>query len=141
MPANPRDGVTTGACLCGAVRFEIRAPLGSLVYCHCAQSRKAQGIAFAANAPVPSAALHVVAGADAVTEFRSSASKRRFFCRVCGSPLYSRVDGADVLRIRAGVLDADARPIPAAHIFVDSKAPWDVIRDDLPRYPAREPGR
>ncbi len=34
----------------------------------------------------------------------------------------------------AGILDDDAGARPIAHIFVDSKAPWNEITDDLPQF-------
>lgn len=36
-----------------------------------------------------------------------------------------------------GSLDGDPGHRPRAHIFVDSKAPWDRITDDLPQHPAQ----
>jgi len=41
-----------GGCLCGAVRYRVAALAGPVLLCHCGQCRKAQGSAFAANAPV-----------------------------------------------------------------------------------------
>jgi hypothetical protein len=29
--------MVTGACLCGGVRFEVRSPLGPIIYCHCSR--------------------------------------------------------------------------------------------------------
>lgn len=131
----------TGGCLCGAIRYEVEGPLGPLVFCHCGQCRKAQGTAFASSVPVPVARFTLVSGADKLKCYRASAPKGRYFCAECGSPIYSRIDGAETLRLRAGSLDAPVALVPAAHIFVADKASWFDITDDLPRHPAREPGR
>jgi len=131
----------TGGCLCGGVRYRIDDVAGPLVYCHCTQCRKAQGVGFAANVPVAEADFAVTEGSDLVAAYRSSATKLRCFCSRCGSPLFSQVDGKPVVRVRAGSLDARARVKPGAHIFTASKAPWQEITDELPRYDEREPGR
>jgi hypothetical protein len=40
-----------------------------------------------------------------------------------------------------GALDDDPGVRPQAHIFVGSKAPWDVITDDLPQHAAAAAGQ
>ena len=130
-----------GSCLCGAVRYRIEGDLGPIVCCHCSMCRKAQGTAFAANARVPGARFRIVAGEGALRAYRSSAAKERVFCGTCGSPLFSRRDGSDEVRVRIGTLDTPLRARPTAHIHVASKADWWEIDDDLPRYPGFEPGR
>jgi hypothetical protein len=130
-----------GGCLCGAVRYRIEGALGPIVCCHCGMCRKAQGSAFAANAPVPAAAFRIVQGQGALRAYRSSPGKERVFCGTCGSPIFSRRDGADDVRIRVGTLDGPVDGRPTAHIHVASKASWWEIHDDLPRHPGFEPGR
>lgn len=39
--------------MCQGIRYEIDAELGEILYCHCQRCRKANGTAFATNAPVP----------------------------------------------------------------------------------------
>ncbi|MGR9089509.1 MAG: GFA family protein [Gammaproteobacteria bacterium] len=131
----------TGACLCRRVRYRVDGEPGPLVYCHCSQCRKAQGVAFAANTPVPQRAFHLLSGADCLGSYRASPAKTRYFCRACGSPLYSHVENSDTLRLRAGSLDRGVTLVPSSHIFAPSKASWHEITGALPRFPGREPGR
>jgi hypothetical protein len=58
------------------------------------------------------------------------------FCSVCGSSLFGGTwpDGPQV-SIRMGAFDDDPGIRPQFHSYVDSRAPWDEIRDDLPQYP------
>ncbi len=138
--------VLEGGCLCGAVRYRVSGPLGPVVLCHCGQCRKAQGSAFAANAPVSTHDFMLLRGADSLTAYASSPGKWRSFCRHCGAPIHSRRDSAPgVLRLRLGSLDdspATAAALqPAAHIHVASKAPWWPITDDLPQHAGVEPDR
>jgi len=131
-----------GSCLCGAIRYEISGGLGPFVLCHCAQCRKAQGSAFAANVVVRASDFRIVAGGDALAAYESSPGKRRHFCRICGSPIISTRDALrDVVRVRIGTLDAPIDARPTAHIFAASKAEWYEILDELPRYAEFEPAR
>jgi hypothetical protein len=134
--------MNTGRCLCGTVRYEVTGAIGPIVFCHCSQCRRAQGSAFGTNAEVNAGDFAVVTGAASITEFESSPGKKRAFCSVCGSPLYSRrVDRPGIVRLRIGTLESPIANRPVAHIFASSKAEWDTICDDLPQYEGAEPGR
>lgn len=130
---------SSGGCLCAQVRYRISAPIGPLIYCHCGQCRKAQGGGFAANVPVRKTHFEITRGTNSVTAFRASPNKTRYFCRHCGSAIYSYLDAAKNVRIRAGTLDPGSAISPNAHIFVASKAQWVTIDDGLKQYPEREP--
>lgn len=136
-----------GGCLCGSVRYRLLAPPGAVVLCHCSQCRKAQGSAFAANAPIQRADFQLLAGAEVLGNFESSPGKWRSFCRRCGSPIHSHRDTApEVLRLRIGSLDDEAAASlpalqPSAHIHAAFKAPWWTIEGLLPQHDGIEPGR
>ncbi len=133
--------MASGSCLCGAVRFEVTAPLGAVQICHCSACRKAQGGAFGANIPVATADLRLLAGEDHLAAFESSPGKQRVFCRTCGSPIFSRLaQRPEVVRLRAGLLDNPTHTAPASHAYVASKADWWEITDDLPQHPDARPG-
>ncbi len=40
---NTKPEKMTGGCLCGAVRYEVTAPLQGAQYCHCRMCQKANG--------------------------------------------------------------------------------------------------
>jgi catechol 2,3-dioxygenase-like lactoylglutathione lyase family enzyme len=135
--------VKTGSCLCGAARYEVTDALRAAELCHCSMCRKAHGTAFSANAEVPSASFHWTAGEDVLSEYASSPQRRRVFCRRCGSKLViRRLDDPATLVVTLGTIDSDPGVRPSRHVFVDSKADWCEIGDDLPRfriYPGFEP--
>lgn len=133
--------VAHGSCLCGAVRFRIAPAPVAVWFCHCGQCRKAQGTAFAASVPVPLAHFILDAGQDALRAYRATPAKARWFCSICGAPIYSQVDGSDVIRIRAGTLDPAVPLAPRGHIYVADRTNWYEIRDDLPQHEGREPAR
>jgi hypothetical protein len=52
----------TGACQCGAIRYEASAaPLGVYI-CHCTECQRQSSSAFGMAMPVPRGALRLVAG-------------------------------------------------------------------------------
>ena len=125
----------TGSCLCGGVKFEISQEIGPIQICHCIQCRKAQGSAIVTNAPVQEENFKFISGGDLLSSFESSPGKQRFFCKVCGSPIYSKTTKLPgVLRIRAGTIDGDIDTKAMAHLYVAHKANWYEITDDFPRF-------
>jgi hypothetical protein len=78
-----------GSCLCGAVTYQIDGPIGDIIQCHCQKCRKANGTAYATNAPIAKADFKLTSGQDVVKKYASSAGTERCFCGICGSPLIS----------------------------------------------------
>jgi len=130
----------TGGCLCGGIRYEYDGDISELSMCHCSQCRKAQGSAYVAVSPVDAARFRLTSGRGLLREYRATPDKARVFCVNCGSPLYSaRDDLPDVIRLRLGTVETPFTCANAYHIHVESRASWEVIADDLPRYPAGKP--
>jgi len=132
----------SGACLCGAVTFEISGSISQIVHCHCSQCRQVQGSAFATNGIVKASEFTILSGEDKLTAYLSSAWQTKYFCQICGSPIISKSDSKpDEVRIRLGAITSDIKERPGAHIFTTSKANWEEICGDLPQYESYEPGR
>jgi len=72
--------------------------------------------------------------------YRPGGGAVKAFCPVCGSSLFGATwpQGPEV-SIRLGTVDGDPGLRPKYHTFVDSKAVWDEILDDLPQYPGAKP--
>jgi hypothetical protein len=132
-----------GGCLCGSVRYEIRAPLGTAEHCHCSMCRKAHGAAFSTNALVATEAFVVTSGAEVIREYQSSTNRKKCFCSKCGSQLFiRRLDKPAFTVVTLGTIDDDPQVRPERHVFVASKPPWHDIADALPQfkiYPGFEP--
>ncbi len=126
-----------GSCLCGAVKYEIDAPIESATHCHCSQCRKGHGAAFGTYFTVHWNSFRWVQGEDMVGEFHSSPGVTRTFCRQCGSTLqwYSQSANPDWVGVTLGTLDSPLGPIPQKHIYSESKADWYAIADGLPQEP------
>lgn len=132
----------TGGCLCGKIRYEITGAITDIVCCHCSLCRKAQGSAFATNGNVAAENFRFLSGAAELTGYESTPGQTKFFCKHCGSPIISKkTTHPDTVRVRLGTIESAISERPMAHIFVDSKANWEELGDDLPRYESFEPGR
>ena len=92
-----------GSCLCGAVAFEVDAPLRPVCDCHCTQCRKQSGHFWAAtSAPMSSLRITRDAGLE---WYDASAAARRGFCRECGSFLFWKPADDDRMSFAPGALD------------------------------------
>jgi hypothetical protein len=135
------DPPLTGGCGCGAVRFEIDAPLVSALYCHCTRCQRRSGTAAAASARVAAGSLRIVRGEEHLRRWTPEGGLAKEFCGECGSALFaSDPQSGEVMVVRLGAFDADPGVRPAARQFVADAAAWEQIPDDgLPRFPERLP--
>ena len=129
----------TGSCLCGGVRFELRRAVGPFELCHCRRCRKSSGSAFAAGLAVMIKDFVLLDGKDLISTYEAPIVERPpaytvHFCRRCGSPVPNPDPGAQWFEIPAGLLDGDPGVKPDRHIFVELKAPWFEIADQLPQF-------
>ncbi|WP_046006732.1 GFA family protein [Pseudoalteromonas rubra] len=130
------------SCLCGAVKLELRGAITSIIHCHCSLCRKSSGTAYATNGFVSRDELKVIAGEEHIRHYAFKPGRLRHFCGICASPLYSsNQDNPEKLRLRLGILDSDIAERPMSHNYVTSKANWEDLDADLPRYEGKEPGR
>jgi hypothetical protein len=125
----------SGACLCGAVHFEIEGDFERFFLCHCEYCRKDTGSAHAANLFSSSATLKWIAGEANVRRFNLPATRHsKSFCGTCGSALpLTQMDGK-LLVVPGGSLNSEVPIRPDAHIFVASRANWDHVLEKLPTF-------
>ena len=127
--------MTTGGCLCGAVRYRLLESSQGATHCHCCMCRKQHGAAFATYARYRREAVEIV---------RSGYVAQRVPLFGAGTAgVLSRVRLESVLAARgsSGVVLGGARharrrtrsPASGAHLRED-KASWTRICDDLPQH-------
>ena len=119
-----------GECNCGAVAFEITSGLPGVIVCHCSICRRATGSNGIAVMVVDNAAFRWLRGEDQVTSWKKpDADWAMSFCRTCGSPVPGQNDESRMF-VPAGLIMEGGESLRVTHhIFVDSKAAWDVIGD------------
>jgi hypothetical protein len=125
-----------GGCLCGAVRYEVTAPLLSAGYCHCTHCQHRTGTGSSANGRVARSAFRILQGSEQLRSYQPPAGVPKVFCMACGSALFSGDPLADEVGVRLGTLDGDPVIRPSYRQFVDSAVAWEAIPDDgLKRHP------
>jgi len=126
------DDVHEGGCGCGAIRFQVRGPLGEAGACHCSQCRRQTGLYYATT-NIEDGNVDWQ-GMENVTRYRSSPDAERGFCRICGSALYWKADGSGYTSIMAGAFDQPSALKISYHIYCADKADFYDIDDGLPRF-------
>jgi len=132
-PPIPTDRPLQGSCLCGAVRYTVLDAFKYSLNCHCSLCRRATGSAFKAFAGIERSKLNVNQGGDNLLIF-GDATTHDARCKTCGSLLFSIVRDGAYAHVTLGTLIDSPTIRPSAHIFVESKAPWYTITDDLPQH-------
>jgi len=88
------------------------------------------------NAVMYASPDHLVwtSGEDSIQQFKFKDGWSSTFCAQCGSPLPQTHPEQPLCFVPAGALDDDPGSEIMAHIYVGSKASWDVICDGAPQY-------
>jgi len=136
-PLDPDTGEPRGSCLCGGASFVITAPPLRSRNCHCGRCRKACSAAYLSALVTPLDGLRFTRGEELLVTYKVPGAQffTNVFCRVCGSLMPRRSAERGIAVVPMGALDDDPGFRPQSHIFVGSKAAWDVITDDLPQHP------
>ncbi len=127
---------TSGSCLCGVVRFEIRGDFERFFLCHCTYCQKDTGSAHAANLFSTTAKLSWLSGQHKVRTFTLPNTRHvKSFCNVCGSALPVCQNGGDLLVVPAGSLDQEVSERPDGHIYCARRASWDTCLQEITEFP------
>jgi hypothetical protein len=137
MQAESPDLPITGGCMCGAVRYEVDAPLEGAGYCHCTRCQRRSGTAASITARARQGSFKVVAGEDRVAVYWPEHGFGKAFCSTCGSGLWSlSPDDPPLISPRMGTFDRDPGVRPSYRQYVAYAAAWERIPDDgLQRFP------
>jgi len=120
----------TGECFCGDVTYEISGKLRDARSCHCSRCRKAFSSQASAYALVNPDEFRWLTGEDQLTSYVSARGFGLQFCSKCGSTLCGVFEGA-VHGVTLGCTNGDPDVEIGRHIFVGSKASWEVIPDGV----------
>lgn len=115
-----------GGCLCGAVRYELKAEPTVTAICHCTHCQRQSGSVFSTNMVVAEAD-YVQHGETKVFEDSGDSGKgvHRHFCANCGSPILSKIDlMPGMVMVKAGTLDDLSAVKPGVEVYADHAADW-----------------
>jgi len=118
-----------GKCLCGEVQFALSGELPDLYQCHCSLCRKVSGSSANAAFVIDLEQLSWIEGEELVQKYQSDTGYKSHFCSRCGSPLPNLTANDSAWWVPVGLLEYGEGLRVGAHLFVGSRAPWDVIVD------------
>ena len=125
--------IRTGECFCGGIKYEITGKLRDPLACHCSRCRKAFSSQSSNYARVRSADFGWVSGEDLLSTYIGNSGFGLLFCSVCGSTLCGVFDD-EIHGVTLGCLNHEAGIEDIHHIFVDSKASWEVIPTGVTKF-------
>lgn len=128
----------TGECFCGEVSYKIDGKLYDARSCHCSRCRKAFSAQASAYAIVKATDFHWVSGEHLLTAYVGEHGFGLQFCCKCGSTLSGIYKGV-VHGITLGCVNGDPDIKMGKHIYVGSKASWEIIAEGVPQYDTLPP--
>ena len=128
----------TGECLCGSITYEIAGGVKDARSCHCSRCRKAFSSQASSYAQVKAAEFSWTKGQELLSSYINEEGTGHQFCSKCGSTLCGIVEG-EIHGIALGCLNEDPNIEISRHIFVGSKAAWEVIPKSVVQYNEHAP--
>lgn len=128
----------TGECFCAEIKYEINGSLRDVRSCHCSRCRKVFSSQASAYALVDSSEFKWLSGKEYLTTYANQSGFGFQFCKQCGSTLCGIYQGK-VHGITLGCLNEDPKIEIGRHIFVGSKASWEVIPEGVIQYQENAP--
>ena len=120
-----------GECNCGSIAFEVTSIISDVLICHCSICRRSTGANGIAVIIVDNNDFRWIKGEEKIKTWHKPAHDwQTSFCQNCGSSLPGINDELRMY-IPAGILTDSTENLNVTHhIWVDSKANWDVISDE-----------
>ena len=123
-----------GSCFCGDVSFEVKLDKVEAYHCHCSICRKVTGSKFNTAFTTSADNFKWTSKTEGIKVFQKGGQGfRNFFCSNCGCTVPNRYQEVNFW-VPAGLIDDMDYIEVTKHIFVESKADWDEITDDLPQF-------
>ena len=128
------DSRVEGACLCGAVTFQIELPTTACVHCHCTMCQRNHGAGYVTWIALPRRQLAIDSGEPELVRYQSSPHGSRSFCGRCGTSLLCEsTQRPEEVDIPLANLKGEVDRKPELHIFFDDRSSWMEVSDGLPR--------
>ena len=140
LPAFPIEG----GCICGAVRYRVKAPPLGVYNCHCKDCQRQSGAAYSASMIVRRTDFELLAGETLVFDKRADSGRmvRQHACAVCHTRLFNEPQGSpDFIVLKPGTLDDSRWAVPIGNIWTESRAPWSAIDPTEPSFPGQPAAR
>lgn len=129
-----------GGCLCGAVRYTLKAEPRATAICHCTHCQKQTGSLFSFNL-VMREADYDQQGETIVYADKGDSGQPvyRHFCGKCGSPIFAKIALAPgKVVVKAGTLDSLEGLQPKTEIYTDHAVNWIAPIAGAARFPRNQ---
>jgi len=127
-----------GECFCGGIQYQINGSLRDARSCHCSRCRKAFNAQASAYALVEAEEFQWLAGEGMLTSYIGEHGFGLQFCQKCGSTLCGVYNGT-VHGVTLGCVNGDPEIEIGHHIFVGSKAKWEIMPEGVVQYAEGSP--
>ena len=123
----------TGGCCCGALQYESTSAPVECGFCHCRLCQKTSAAPVLVYASFHVSDFRYSTGNPAI--YASSVHGHREFCANCGTQIAFRGnDNPKSVDVNVGSLDDPSIVTPECHIWYESRIPWFVVNDHLPKH-------
>lgn len=123
----------TGECFCGEVKYQIEGKLRDARSCHCSRCRKAFSSQASAYALVEPSEFKWLSGEKLLTSYVAKNGFGLQFCKICGSTISGVFNGI-IHGVTLGCVNGDPQVELGMHIYVGSKAKWEIVPEGVPQY-------
>lgn len=130
----------TGECFCGQIKYQVTGKLRDARSCHCSRCRKAFSSQASAYALVEPREFEWLSGSALLTSYVGEHGFGLQFCSKCGSTLCG-IYGDSIHGVTLGCVNGDQDIEIGRHVYVGSKANWEVIPKGVIQYREGAPKR
>jgi len=123
----------SGECFCGKVAYQVDGELHDARSCHCSRCRKAFSSQASAYALVKPGEFSWLRGEGLLTTHANKQGVGWQFCSRCGSTLCGIVNST-IHGVTLGCVNGDPGIELSRHIYVASKASWEILPEGVPLY-------
>ena len=120
--------MTSGQCLCGAVRFSLEVEPRYFYRCHCSLCRKQTGVVHNLATLVKADDFRWLAGQALISSWQKPSGYRNDFCSSCGSTVPNPLRQPPYFWIPLGLLDVELSSVCIGDFCTDDAMPWDQHR-------------
>ena len=123
------QGMKSGGCQCGAIRFELIGNASKVYACHCGECQKQSASAFGISVIHAPEHLTITQGTPKSWKRETSSGNEMtcWFCEKCGSRLWHTA--GSVIFVKGGALDET--PEIQTHIWTSRRLPWVVLPEGV----------
>jgi hypothetical protein len=132
-----------GSCLCESVKLSCKNLPAKLTACYCYDCQKSSGGSGSFNLIVSRKDLSIKSGKLNHYSHKAKSGRfiKRYFCSLCGSPIYSEIENQEELILKVGLFSGKENFIIEKSIFTSRKPNWCPMGNTGYFFPLQSSGR